>query len=92
MSRTKVELVSCDTCGADKAKRLGVGVVFTTEQTEGHPSDPYFEWHDIDLCDDCFAVAIKGKQIFAYGAQGYNKYFFKKDLNDKSAATESEEK
>lgn len=54
-----------------------ISVVFTTNQTDGYPSKPYLSTERIDLCTECKGKVFEGKQLFAYGAQGYNTYYFK---------------
>lgn len=54
-------------------------LIFVTEQTEGHITDPYFASDQkIDLCVKCWEKALNGNYIFAAGAQGYNEYYFKR--------------
>lgn len=82
MSRTMIEIVRCDTCGAEKAQKIKTSVVFVTEQTEGRPIQPYIQIHELDICFNCLAKIIRdGEQIYAHGAQGHNTYYFK-DSND----------
>ena len=69
----------CDVCGAQNAKQIELDVIFTTEQTEGRSCKPYLKRNKIDICDECKDKILKGGvYIHAAGAQGYNKYFFKK--------------
>lgn len=56
-----------------------ISVVFTTNQTDGYPSEPYLSTERIDFCDECKKKIFEGKQLFAYGCQGYNTYYFKED-------------
>lgn len=84
MARWTEEHVKCDTCGAREAKRVKTSVVFTTEQTEGRPTEPYIQIHELDVCDDCLEQMVgNGRQIYAHGAQGYNTYYFKPTTNNK---------
>lgn len=50
-------------------------VIFTTEQTEGRPSNRYFAEANIHICNDHrIQLLEEGKYILANGAQGYNNY------------------
>jgi len=72
-------IVKCDIldCGKENSKEHKLQVIFETEQTEGRSCKPYLSNELVDLCDECFSKVLKGQYIFAYGAQGYNKYYFK---------------
>ena len=68
----------CDICGSENAVRTHkLSVIFTTEQTEGRSSPFYFSITDIDLCYVHLQKALSGEQIFASGAMGCNRYWFK---------------
>jgi len=80
----KMETYTCDICAEiidTKQKWSGIHasipVVFTTEQTEGRPIQPYLAQQGMDICHLCYAKIIKGKLPFGAGAQGYNRYCFK---------------
>lgn len=51
---------------------------YLTEQNEGRPCEPYFVNQKMDLCITCLE---KITVIHAKGAQGYNKYWVKKEGN-----------
>lgn len=67
----------CDICGAEFAERrqVNVPVVWTTEQTEGRSCKPYYGVERLDLCEDC---ADRVHVVEAAGAQGRNRYVFRK--------------
>ena len=49
-----------------------------TEQNEGRSCYPYLTKDNIVLCDKCKEIMLMdGKFIYAEGAMGSNKYFFK---------------
>ena len=77
----KKEIYYCDICGeesgAPRKNEGNIQVIFTTEQDEGRVTKPYFETVLIDWCEQCRYKALQGNAIFAEGAMGYNKYFFK---------------
>ena len=86
----KTTTTTCDICGAGKIydanfkEGVAITVIFVTEQTEGHPAEPYLHLKTIDTCCDCYANILEGNAVFAKGAQGYNTYYFKKNdvIND----------
>lgn len=59
-------------------KGFKIQAIFLTEQTEGRWTAPYLYNETIDICNNCLGRVLKGNYIFAAGAMGYNKYFFKK--------------
>lgn len=70
--RKMIEAVVCDLCGATKnVEQINYPVIFTTEQNEGRPVEPYISDEKIDLCDKCMKKVLK---IKAHGAQGINDY------------------
>ena len=74
----KKEITYCDICGKEKTiDTKQIQVIFTTNQTDGYPVDPYFSTEKIDICADCQALRLKGNHIYGSGAQGYNRYEFK---------------
>lgn len=78
--RKKIEEIKCDICSCDisKAKEpIRMQVIFTSDQTEGRASKPYFDYNNLDLCENCLSSVLSGNYIFAYGAQGHNIYYFK---------------
>jgi len=73
---------SCDVCGVDVLSTqcgIHLQVIWTTEQTEGRPTKPNINVspEKIDLCEKCYERVLAGNYIYAAGAQGYNRYFFK---------------
>lgn len=77
---SKHESWSCDIkdCSNEtNGKQKNLQVIFTTEQTEGKSVPPYLQSESIDICDSCMQRVVNGEAIFAYGAQGYNTYYFK---------------
>jgi hypothetical protein len=76
----KTETFTCDIKDCKRKaieKDVRMQIIFTTEQTEGYPTKHHFSMEKIDLCEECYAHALKGNYIFGSGAQGYNKYWFK---------------
>lgn len=71
--------VLCDICKNEiyKHSPIKIQVIFTTDQDEGRAVEPYFDLDSIDICDICKSHALAGNYIYAEGAMGYNKYFFK---------------
>lgn len=75
----EVKTYYCDVC----KERVNLNffakipVIFVTEQTEGRPIKPYIDMATLDLCDTCKDRVLDGNFIFAAGAQGYNRYYFK---------------
>lgn len=75
---SKTESINCDICGKlSNQISSKIQVIFETEQNEGRASSPYLQMVDIDLCSDCRTVLLNGNYIFATGAMGHNKYYFK---------------
>jgi len=71
-----IEKVYCDICEAEaECIHNKFTVYFTTDQTEGRPCKPYLSIETLDVCKDCLEKAIT---IEASGAQGYNKYHFRR--------------
>ena len=77
----KKEIYICDICeeeaGSPRSGQGSVQVIFLTETNEGQATKPYFQLVNIDWCEQCRTRALSGEAIFAEGAMGYNKYFFK---------------
>lgn len=69
----------CDLCSQtnDTVKNCQVNVIFTTDQTEGRSTAPYFSQVKMDICKACKDRALTGDTIWAAGAMGYNNYSFK---------------
>ena len=60
-------------------KSIVIPVVFLTEQNEGYPCEnPYFSDETLDMCSECYQKFIESYPITAKGAQGYNKYEWRK--------------
>lgn len=78
----KVEKYICDINNCQKEaskKNKKMNVIFHTEQTEGRSVKPYLSLKDIDLCDTHYSQVIQeDRNIHATGAQGHNRYYFKK--------------
>lgn len=76
----KVQKVICDVCGAeikdskDKEDRRYIPVIFHTNQTDGHETEPYISFEYMDICDSCL---MKLTNLHAEGCQGHNKYYWK---------------
>lgn len=75
---SKTETYHCD---IKKCERNAVHlaesfqVIFTTEQTEGRSTKPYFSMEKIDICADCKQMMLNSRTyILAHGAQGSNVY------------------
>lgn len=81
MARIEIKQViyNCDICEKEIKEidvvELGVPILFTTNQTDGYPCEPYYTQEKLDFCKDC---AEKATRIVGIGAQGYNQYHFKK--------------
>ena len=74
-----IENVYCDICHKKATTYKTLQVIFTTEQNERRPCNPYLSYPEaLGLCDDCLDKIMKGNYVFASGAQGYNDYYFKK--------------
>lgn len=73
------ETYYCDVCEKEVTifKRTNFQVIFETETTEGRSCKPNFQDMQLEICNDCFNKALEGNYIFASGAMGYNKYYFK---------------
>ena len=69
----------CDVCGEETNNEEDkLPVIFLTEQNEGRGCHPYLTKDNIVLCDKCKeTMLVDGKFIYAEGAMGSNKYFFK---------------
>ena len=69
----------CDVCGEETNNEEDkLPVIFLTEQNEGRSCYPYLTKNNIVLCDKCKeTMLMDGKFIYAEGAMGSNKYFFK---------------
>ena len=81
MSKEEIIIMHCDIekCESKNATAYNgsIQVIFTTEQTEGRPIKPHPLNVKIDLCSSCLQKVCEGNAIFASGAQGYNRYWFK---------------
>ena len=76
----KVQTSYCDICkSVNNVKERKVPVIFTTEQTEGRSHHPYFEFAIMDICLMCMDKLLSGIALYAYGAQGFNTYYFDKE-------------
>ena len=76
---THPDTFTCDLCGrqlaeGDMTHLDNVPVLFTTEQTEGRQVTPYVEQVPLDLCHDCVDHLVN---VYAIGAMGYNKYYWR---------------
>lgn len=66
----------CDICKKEeKTKRYPILVKWLTDQTEGKPSNPYYQVEHLDLCDKCLEEVVT---IEGVGAQGCNNFRTKK--------------
>lgn len=76
----KKQITTCDICKKE-ADIMNpdhkLQVIFTTEQTEGRGVSPYLTTATLDICSFCLGKVVEGNAIWAHGAQGYNKYYFK---------------
>jgi len=75
----KKEIFNCDVCGleGDVIIKKDIQVIFTTDQTEGRSIEPHLSMEKIDICKSCLNKVVQGNYLWGYGAQGYNKYYFK---------------
>ena len=62
----------------ENRESIKMQTIFTTEQTEGRSTEPYFSFNNLDLCDKCLKLIKSGKYVFAHGAQGHNTFYIKK--------------
>ena len=70
----------CDVCNSEESVRTeSIQVIFTTEQTEGKSTSPYLYNVKMDICKVCLSHILSGNMLFGHGAQGNNKFYFKKD-------------
>lgn len=79
--RKETIVIECDVCKekvCTTVDSIKMQIVFTTEQTEGRSTKPYFSSHNLDLCEKCLNKALTGNYIFGHGAQGHNTYYFLK--------------
>jgi hypothetical protein len=77
----KKEIYECDICSTTATNvNLDIQVIFETEQQEGRSTKSYFRDEILDLCNECKEKNLRGNYIFASGAMGYNKYYFKTDI------------
>lgn len=69
--------LTCDLCKNEvsELETIKYPVVFITEQTEGRSSEPYIDYKQIDLCEDCMKKSLK---IIGMGCQGYNTFELRK--------------
>lgn len=75
---TKI-ICTCDMCGGDaKNEKRRIPVTFLSEQTEGKYCKPYLTYADMELCDTCYEIVIDKQPVVGIGAQGYNRYSWKK--------------
>ena len=72
----------CDICEKEviykEINQKKLSVIFETDQTEGRACDPYLSLKDVDICNTCYAKILEGCAVHGRGAQGYNKYYFRK--------------
>lgn len=92
MSSKTVTTHFCDICGQvihdySKRNRMSIGVRFLTEQNEGTPVKPYYDYCIVDLCDECADRAIT---VDAIGAMGHNEYRWHKKPRAQYGELESE--
>lgn len=77
----KKEIYECDICESEADNvNLDIQVIFETECNEGRSTAPYFRDEVLDLCNICKEKNLRGNYIFASGAMGYNKYYFKTNV------------
>lgn len=77
MGKKTIEIITCDVCEEKtKNEEVEITVIFTTEQNEGKKCNKYLELEKLYLCDHCYITVINGRQIYAQGAMGNNKYYF----------------
>jgi len=63
-----------------RKKMNKINVIFTTNQNDGARRDPYLSVASLSLCKACMSRILNGETVYAEGAQGYNKYYFKRDI------------
>lgn len=65
----------CDICGTEVDQyavfHAELPVMFTTNQNDGKPHDPYVDVAHVDLCPDCLDRCVT---VEASGMMGVNKY------------------
>lgn len=84
----KKEIIYCDVCEKEKPWEesytpKNLDVIFTTDQEEGRSCKPYLSKEKLDICNKCYSILLEGNYIFASGAMGHNKYWFKNENKTK---------
>ena len=79
VSVTKIYCDICKSTGARQNQR--VPVVFTTEQTEGRPTEPHLTTETMDICSACIGKIIAKYPLRGSGAQGHNRYEFTDEVH-----------
>jgi len=77
--------ITCDIENREHSEivsRKRIPFMFDYDQGDGSSKmSPYFEFLDIDVCEDCFKYFTENKILpYAYGARGYNKYYIEPPL------------
>lgn len=76
------EILTCDIDDMNHGGLVStktIEVMFDHDQEDGKSKlSPYFEKVKLEMCEDCYNFMIENmRRIYAYGAQGYNKYYLK---------------
>lgn len=71
--------IICDICKKEaQHSHKKLPVIFTADQDDGKSScAPYFDYYDVDLCEEHNAYMMAGHYLFSNGVMGHNDYFFK---------------
>ncbi len=86
----KKTVIRCDVCtktGRRTDQKLQV--IFTTEQNEGRTTEHYLSFEQLDICERCYSRVLAGESLFAYGAMGFNKYYFRARTQNSATASPS---
>lgn len=71
--------VSCDICKGPNAKPFkNMPVCFMTEQTEGRYTTPHLSLESMDMCVECHDKLVNSLPLIGEGAQGFNRYAWRK--------------
>jgi hypothetical protein len=69
----------CDVCSSEtELGRKHIPVRFVTNQTDGDFSTPHLSMELLDICDGCMKQLVDGLPLEGAGAQGHNRYEWRK--------------
>jgi len=80
--KKEIVIISCDICAQEDTdspvEEKQIPIIFTTEQTEGRSVKPHLIIQKMDICEECMEIIVRGYIPFGHGAQGHNKYGFRR--------------